>query len=110
MTAHVTGTHVRIAAREREGERVVLNVGPENDALGERVHIGGCGSGALQFASGQGALADVADGDAAGFRGAAAADRRTIRIPDVRRREKLSCPQPSCWSGRGRWPYRCRRQ
>jgi hypothetical protein len=31
----VTSRHGRIVARDDEGERIVLDVGPENDALGE---------------------------------------------------------------------------
>jgi hypothetical protein len=83
MTAHVSGTHVRIAAREGKGERVVLDVGPENDALGERVDGRGRGSRTLQLASGQGALADVADGDAASFRRAAGPHARMIRVVQI---------------------------
>ena len=72
MTAHVSGAHVRIAAREGKGERVVLDVGTENDALGEGVDGRGRRSRTLQLASGQVALADVADVNAAAFRRATA--------------------------------------
>jgi hypothetical protein len=82
----VTGRHGRIVTRDGEGERVVLDVGPENNALGECVHIGGRRGGALQFARRQRALGDVADGDAALFRRAAVADMRAVRIPDAARR------------------------
>src|ERR1700722_4919370 len=84
--AGVASRHGRFMAGDGEGERVVLDVGSENDALGERVNRGGRRSRTLQLASGQITLADVADGDAAGFRGATVADRRAIRIPDVRSR------------------------
>src|SRR5580700_11040444 len=96
MTAHVSGTHVRIAAREGKGERVVLDVGPENDALGERVDGRGRGSRTLQLASGQGALADVADGDAASFRRAAGPHARMIRV--VRSCAELFATRLLIWS------------
>src|ERR1700733_11488982 len=69
-----------------EGERVVLDVGPENDALGEGVGGRGRRGGALQLARRKRALGDVADFDAAPLRRAAIADMRAIRIPDAARR------------------------
>ena len=72
--AYVRSAHVRIAAREGKGERVILDVGTENDALGEGVDGGGRRSRTLQLASGQVALADVTDVNAALFRRAAAGD------------------------------------
>ena len=59
--AYVGSAHVRIAAREGKGERVVLDVGSKNDALGEGVDGSGRRSRTLQLASGQITLADVAD-------------------------------------------------
>src|ERR1700722_9527430 len=82
----VTGRHGRIMARDGEGERVVLDVGSENDALGERVNRRGRRSRTLQLARGQGALADVADVDSAGFRRAAAPHAGMIRVVQILRR------------------------
>jgi hypothetical protein len=86
MAAGVDSAHVRIAAREGKGERVVLDVGPENDALGERVDGRGRRSRTLQLPGGQVALADVADVNTAGFRRATAVDRRIIRVVHIARR------------------------
>src|SRR5580704_18044217 len=80
---HVADGHVRIAAGDGEGERVVLDVGPENDALGEGVDGSRRRSRALQLAGRQVTLADVTDVNAAAFRGAAAADRRAIRVVQI---------------------------
>jgi len=84
--ASVSSRHGRIVTRDGEGERVVLDVGPENDALGEGVGGRGRRGGALQLARRKRALGDVADFDAATLRRAAIADMRAIRIPDAARR------------------------
>ena len=81
--AYVRSAHVRIAAREGKGERVVLDVGAENDALGEGVDGSGRRSRTLQLASGQITLADVADMNPAAFRRATARDRRIIRVKNI---------------------------
>jgi hypothetical protein len=84
--AYVGSAHVRIAAREGKGERVVLDVGSENDALGERVHSSGRRGGALQLARRQRALADISDVDVAIFPRAAAGHARVIRVVQIFRR------------------------
>ena len=90
--AYVDSAHVRIAAREGKGERVVLDVGTENDALGEGVDGSGRRSRTLQLASGQIALADVADVNTAAFRRATAETDESSEF----RRETPSCSQPGC--------------
>src|ERR1700743_2766945 len=82
----VTSRHGRVMTRDGRGERVVLDVGSENDALGERVDGRGRRSRTLQLASGQGALADVADADATLLRRAAAPHARMIRVVQILRR------------------------
>jgi hypothetical protein len=82
----VASRHGRIVTHDAEGERVVLDIGPKNDALGEGVHIGGRRSASLQFARRQRALGDVADIDAALFRRTTARDRRPIRVVHIARR------------------------
>ena len=91
--ASVSGRHGRIVARDGKRERVVLDVGPENDALGEGVDGGSRRSRPLQLASGQITLADVSDVDVAAFRRAAIADMRAIRIADM---SKPRCSQQGC--------------